>query len=342
VAEQLEINGIVVSKKVVIDIHGGSYFYKAIKYIKFYSSIIYSCFFLKYDLIFAHQISFTALPLIFCKIFIKKPLVANAHGNDVIPTNFLKKLLIPFARIAAHLSKLVIVPSAFFQREACKTYRIKYQKTYVYPSGGVNKEIFNRLNKKNAKTESGVSEDEFIITYVSRIDKGKGWDIFLKALYLILKELPAKGLIVGWGDEEKHFEKMVSDLKISDSIKSKFGLPRLKLNEIYNASDIFVFPTMLIESLGLVGLEAMATGTPVIGSKIGGIQDYLVDGENGFFFEPGNSVDLKDKIFHYYYLNDTIKAQMSLAAIETVKKYDATECDKELAKKFKELRNTVI
>lgn len=51
--------------------------------------------------------------------------------------------------------------------------------------------------------------------------------------------------------------------------------------------DLFVFPTQLEESLGLVGLEAMACGVPVIGSCIGGLTDYIEEGTNGFFSSRG-------------------------------------------------------
>lgn len=60
-------------------------------------------------------------------------------------------------------------------------------------------------------------------------------------------------------------------------------IPYHSLPEIYCTLDLFIFPTCLEESLGLVGLEAMACEVPVIGSYIGGLKDYIKDKENGFF-----------------------------------------------------------
>lgn len=340
VVEQLQKNGIVVSKKVVMDNHGGTYLHKALKYFKFYFSIVSSCFFSKYDFIYTHHMSFTAIPLIFCKLFIKNPLIANAHGNDVIPTNFLKKSLIPFARLMSHQAQLVIVPSVFFQQETCKTYRLPAEKTYVYPSGGINFDIFTKTNTKLAKEKLGFSEIEFVITYISRIDKGKGWDIFLRALRMVLEVVEVKAVIVGWGDEKKQFQKMLVDLDLTASTKIIYSIPHAQLDRIYNASDIFIFPSLLIESLGLVGLEAMATGTPVIASKIGGIQDYLRNGKNGYFFEPGNSEELKERIIQYYNLPEIEKGKMSRCAIETAKKFDSKVCDRDLSNKFRKMINS--
>lgn len=337
IESQLHKTGITTSKKVVIDDHGGSYLWKAIKYFKFYSCIIYCCFFCKYDFIYAHFLSFTSFPLLFCKPFIKKPLIVNAHGNDVIPTNFLKRLLIPFARFLSHQSQLVIVPSFYFQHETCKKYGLPLEKTYIYPSGGVNLDVFFKTDKIKSKKEMGFSEKDFVIAYVSRIDKGKGWHLFLNALYHLRNDLPVKALIVGWGDDKKQFEKMIIDFKLNPIVKLIHSIQHNQLNAIYNAADVFIFPTMLVESLGLVGLEAMATGLPVIGSKIGGIQDYLIDGKNGYFFNPEDLNDLQDKISTYYHLPETEKQNMSSFAVETAKKYDSNVVDNNLSNTLKKI-----
>lgn len=76
-----------------------------------------------------------------------------------------------------------------------------------------------------------------------------------------------------------------------------------ELNELYHQADVMIFPTMLYESLGLVGLEAMACGCPVIGSNIGCLPEYVKDGVTGFLFESGNSHELADKIINFYELS---------------------------------------
>lgn len=74
--------------------------------------------------------------------------------------------------------------------------------------------------------------------------------------------------------------------------------------------DVFVFPTLFYESLGLVAIEAMACGLPVIASKRGGILDYLHDMQNGFLFEPEDVDELFVKMNHCYDLDQASRDQL--------------------------------
>lgn len=67
------------------------------------------------------------------------------------------------------------------------------------------------------------------------------------------------------------------------------------LSTIYSAADVFVLPS-LSEALGQVGLEALACGTPVVGSRVGGVPDYVIEGSTGLLCEAGNAVDLAAKL----------------------------------------------
>ena len=98
-----------------------------------------------------------------------------------------------------------------------------------------------------------------------------------------------------------------------------------------------IFPTMLYESLGLVGLEAMACGCPVIGSNIGCLPEYIKDETTGFLFEPGNSHELANKIVDYYNLSDNQKDIMRMQAIKMAGKYDSDEISQRLVNKFKDI-----
>jgi glycosyltransferase involved in cell wall biosynthesis len=68
----------------------------------------------------------------------------------------------------------------------------------------------------------------------------------------------------------------------------------------------------------------MACGVPVIGAQIGGLKDYLKDGYNGFFFEPGSATDLASKILHFYHLDRRTRSRLSEHAIATAQIYDAS------------------
>lgn len=106
---------------------------------------------------------------------------------------------------------------------------------------------------------------------------------------------------------------------------------------IYTNLDLFIFPTTLEESLGLVGLEAMACHTPVIGSRIGGLTDYIVDGKNGFFFEPGNEIDLAKKIELFRNLPEKETECLKKAAYQTALQYKSDVVAQKLYSQLKQI-----
>jgi UDP-glucose:(heptosyl)LPS alpha-1,3-glucosyltransferase len=85
-------------------------------------------------------------------------------------------------------------------------------------------------------------------------------------------------LVVG-GDKVAPYKRLAEQLGVSDRVI--FAGARSDLPRIYPAADLFVLPT-LYETFALVCLEAMASGLPVLASPVGGIEDYLIDGDNGF------------------------------------------------------------
>lgn len=98
-----------------------------------------------------------------------------------------------------------------------------------------------------------------------------------------------------------------------------------------------IFPTMLYESLGLVGIEAMACGCPVIGSDIGCLPEYIKEGITGFLFEPGNSHELAERIVDFYKLTEKQRNTMRLEAIRYVDKYESRKISQALINKIKEI-----
>jgi glycosyltransferase involved in cell wall biosynthesis len=130
---------------------------------------------------------------------------------------------------------------------------------------------------------------------VGRISAGKGWQTMLHACALL--KMPYRLIIVGDGPEAAQMEALIDKLQLREFITRYPLLPQEKLPEIYSSIDVFLFPTERAgESLGLVGLEAMACGTPVISSDFAAPADYVRDGVNGFQFPKGDAAGLADAI----------------------------------------------
>ncbi len=323
--DNLVTKGVIISNEALIEGRGKYLGEKLKKYFKFYSDILMQGLRNKdYEIIYVHNISHTSIPVTLLKSFINKPLVVNAHGGDVIPTSKLTKIFHIFTRKMLRKAELIVVPSEYFKEVIIKKFNLKKKKFFISHSGGVNTELFKPLDKLRAKTKFGL-RDEFVIGFVSRIDKGKGWDIYLQALKLLREQQKTfrfKGLVAGDGADTIKFLKMIKNYKLDDNVIYKGNIPQKYLADIYNAMDVLVFPTQVEESLGLVGLEAMACGVPVMGTKIGGLEDYIKDGENGFFFKKDDYNELYEKMCLYFYLPEKEKIQMIHYAMETAGNYD--------------------
>jgi glycosyltransferase involved in cell wall biosynthesis len=182
----------------------------------------------------------------------------------------------------------------------------------------------------------------FTIGYVSRIDYNKGWDVFIRAIAFLKQEaiFEFKAIMVGGGEEVSACLALIKRNKLENIISYVGGKSQDELFLFYNKLDVFIFPTLLNESLGLVGIEAMASKVPVIASHIGGITDYLINDINGYFFKVGDYKDLAYKIKKYFILIEEDKTRMKENSLMTAMKYDANHINTMLVRKLFELLNT--
>ena len=310
-----------------------SFIVKVYKYIIFYFTIIYKTLFTKYDFIYNHQITHSAPALRFCRCFRKFKLVMNIHGGDIVTIDKTSEKLLSIAIPLLVKSSLIVVPSEYFKNIVLdKIPGIVSKQLFVSGSGGVDKKVFTCLNSHIISTGT--------ILYVSRIDTGKGWDVLIDAV----SELKSRGKIagknivfVGYGAQTELLEKKIKELDLLDCCSYLGPKNHHELNELFNQADIMIFPTILYESLGLVGLEAMACGCPVIGSNIGCLPEYIKDGITGFLFEAGNSHELVERVIYFYKLTDKQRNAMRWQAVKTAGRYDSDEISRVLISKMKEI-----
>jgi glycosyltransferase involved in cell wall biosynthesis len=123
------------------------------------------------------------------------------------------------------------------------------------------------------------------LLYVGRIDRRKGIDLAVEALAALPTE--ATLTIAGSGDDayRTELETLAGSLGLSDRVVFT-SRPRSELRELYADADAIVFPVRWHEPWGLVPLEAMMVGRPVVATGLGGSGEYLSDGENCLIFDP--------------------------------------------------------
>lgn len=142
-----------------------------------------------------------------------------------------------------------------------------------------------------------------VIVCVSRLMTRKGQDQIIQALPQVLKVVPLASLIiVGNGPYRKHLEKLTAQLGLRDNVHFTGKVDQAQLANWYAAGDVFVMPCRTriggwdVEGLGIVFLEASATGLPVIVGDSGGAVDAVLDGETGFLVDGNNLSEIRDRL----------------------------------------------
>jgi len=325
IKQGLELQGVEVD---IIAIKGkqSSTIKKIFSYIKFYFTII-STDFKKYNFIQISYPSHTYIPFLLKRKYVNK-FIVRLHGHDLLPINKFGKLLNKISKKAVLDSPLTILPSKYFYNELLKLCRPNL--VYIYPSGGLDKKLFYFKKRENKV---------FTIGYVGRIVKNKGLDLLLKAVSKL--NFDYQLIIIGRTSHEPEYfnnlELLVRKLKINNKVKFMgFIRPKL-LIEYYSKMNLFVFPTQFKESFGNVAIEAMACGVPVVGSKIGALEEYIFHEYNGYLFEPNNIKQLQKFITKYYELNNEERLKFINNAIESVKVYEQNYINKKFYKFLKNI-----
>lgn len=251
----------------------------------------------------------------FLKRLIKrdKNFFINFHGEDLTKYALLNNTEKKQFRNLCYYATGIVVPSLYFKELLCKTLDfVVSEKIIISPSGGINSKIFFKQNNNDSKT----------IIYCSRFDYNKGWDDFiLAARDIIKKDNEIKFKMIGYGKEINSVKELLFQNDLQDSIELIINPTQNEIADIYSKSTLFIFPTRLEESLGLVALEAMSCGLPVIASNIGAIGEYIKDSENGFLYQPGNIKELTSKILRFFEKSREEIIQMKKSAIDIAEIY---------------------
>jgi UDP-glucose:(heptosyl)LPS alpha-1,3-glucosyltransferase len=192
-------------------------------------------------------------------------------------------------------SKARIVVSQRMKEEFVRHYGDAAKGIIVIPNG-VNLKTFTPANRPlyrdSIRQKHGISRSDLVLIFAGGDWERKGVPYIIEALSLLPRP-DVKLLIVGSGDRE--FYGQLAEIKqVRERIT--FVPHSSNLWEYYAASDVFVFPT-IYEPFGLVIIEAMASGLPVITSRSAGIADFMADGVDGLLLsDPGDINDLAAKI----------------------------------------------
>ncbi len=171
------------------------------------------------------------------------------------------------------------------------------EKIGVVPCG-VSLEQFKPMDKESAKQQLGFGDDK-IILFVGRIEPLKGIDQLLKAMPYLQNIQGLRVVIIGGDEHSRHeieqLRKLSRDLHIQDSVTFLGLIKHERLPYFYSAADACVVPSYY-ESFGLVALESLACGTPVVATDVGDLKRTIRQGETGYVVIDNSPWRLADKI----------------------------------------------
>lgn len=330
ITDGLEIQGSFFPVKAIIRGRPASLLSYVPAYAKFFLLGIFGLF-KPFDIIYCHFVLHSAPLALIVKFFSRKPLVVNIHGTDLLGKGITEKVLSPFRKALLNKANLIVVPSEDFKKRAIKHTGLKEKDFFVSPSGGIAKQIQNSSKSRN--------NDKLIIGYVGRITKSKGVYLLLDVAKYLRKQLKDKSfkiVLAGDGPDLTLLLSMAYEMGISANIDYLGHFTQTELSDVYEKIDILIFPTLLEESLGLVGLEAMSYSKPIIASKIGGITDYLVDKKNGFAVTPNDANAICDKLQEIIDKPEMLE-KLGHNAFSTAEQYFDSEISVKLYKKLNDI-----
>lgn len=173
---------------------------------------------------------------------------------------------------------------------------------------------------ETAKKQIIASSNERYIVFVGRLEKIKGAHTVLSAI----KDHPEINLkVIGTGTQQEELMKFMADNNLRN-VEFMGKKSKKETLELIGKAEFLICPSEWYEVLGFTVVEAMAMGKPVIGSKIGAIPEMVIDRYTGFLFEPGNYLQLSEKI-NELYNNKTLLLQMGANAEKHIRSLIDTE-----------------
>ncbi|MFC1994638.1 glycosyltransferase [Chloroflexota bacterium] len=183
------------------------------------------------------------------------------------------------------------------ERELVDYYNASPEAISVIPCG-VNLELFRPVGKEVARQRLGF-DGAGVVLFVGRLEPLKGVDRLLMAMANVENRQGLRLVVVGGADhgglEARRLRRLSQELHIQDSVTFVGTVPQEELPFYYSAADVCVIPSYY-ESFGLVALESLACGTPVVAKRVGGIENVVSHGENGYVVKDNTSARLADGI----------------------------------------------
>ncbi|MCC7369989.1 MAG: glycosyltransferase [Chloroflexi bacterium] len=286
----------------------------------------------RYDLIHSHYWLSGRLSSLF-KEHWRAPVVAMFHTLGALKNRVAQdsaeleqQIRVDIERRTMATADRLIAATEIDRGHMLEAYGANPRKISIVP-GGVNLDTFGPGSREEARRSLGLGPQPTLL-FVGRIQRLKGIDILIRAAATLRAEIgPLRVLVVGGtgqqsGEERREMSRLqeiVRDLDLGSVVQFVGAVEQTQLAEYYRAADVTVMPSTY-ESFGLVAVESMACGTPVVASRVGGLATVVRDGENGALV-PWRDPNLFAQRIRTILTDAPAAARMRRGALETAHQY---------------------
>ncbi|NMO95713.1 glycosyltransferase family 4 protein [Paenibacillus lemnae] len=190
-----------------------------------------------------------------------------------------------------------IVLSEYFRSVLTDTYGVDQQKIHIIP-GAVDHHLFQPHHDRDGlRSEMGLAPGQNVLFCIRRLVRRMGIDRLIQAMVDIVKQHPDTLLFIGGdGPLRSELEAQIVQLNLTAHVKLLGRISNEELVRYYQAADISLVPTQTLEGFGLITVESLACGTPVLGTPYGGTREILHQISGDLLFQDGTSESISRKI----------------------------------------------
>ncbi len=248
------------------------------------------------------------------------------HPKSARIKKFTTKYLWKYTKFFYRRCDATIAPSSTVEK-MLKRYKIKG--VHIVPNAVDLKKFNPKVSGEPFRKRFGIKEREKVVLYVGRISKEKNIDVLLKAAHELRKRNDVRFVIGGTGPMLASYREMALRMGLSNVRFLGFVSDAL-LPSLYAASDMLCTPSTF-ETQGIVPLEAMATGKPVVAANALALKEMVKNGKNGEKFDPGNYLQCAKKIEKVLNNGGAYKE----SAVRTAKEFSVEKVTEDLVDVYK-------
>lgn len=247
-----------------------------------------------------------ALHAFIVSFIVKAPIVSFFHGpwaSESLISSGKRSIRFELQKFVEkkvyNKSRFIHCASESFKNLLITEYNIDKSKISVIPLG-VDLDRFQNNQKDLARKTLGMGVSELIFVSVRRLTNRMGIDDLIHGFSKFCAQSPIGSLyIIGRGPQQNSYEKLIQSLGIENRIHLLGEISDTELPLWYAASDSSIVPSQNLEGFGLVALESLACGTPVLASRCGGLEEIVESWNPNFLFDPYRPDQIASKLLEF-------------------------------------------